>query len=371
MRNILFITGTRADFGKIKSLISELEKNSQIETFIFATGMHLLRKYGLTVNEIQKAGFKNIYRYINQNINDSMDMVISKTIQGLSDYVKENAPDLIVVHGDRVETLAGAIVGSLNNILVAHIEGGELSGTIDELVRHSVSKLSHVHFVSNADARDRLIKMGETKSSIYIIGSPDIDVMRSKTLPSLASAKARYKIHFRRYAIVLFHPVTTEISSLKRDVKNLVDSLIETRQNYIVIFPNNDLGSADIFEEYKRLDSISRFLLYPSLRFENFLILLKNADFIIGNSSAGVREAPYYGLPSINIGTRQNRRADAPSIINIANEKADILEAIERAKTMECEPTQDFGDGNSAQRFFDILDGDDIWHISKQKDFYG
>ena len=155
-KKILFLSGTRADFGKLKSLISISQKSSLFDVSIFVTGMHLQKEYGFTVNEIEKSGFENIYTFENHTTESSMDLTLSKTIEGLSAYVKEIKPDLIVVHGDRVEALAGAIVGSLNNILVGHIEGGEVSGTIDELIRHSVSKMSHIHFVSNQQAKNKL-----------------------------------------------------------------------------------------------------------------------------------------------------------------------------------------------------------------------
>jgi len=154
----MFLTGTRADFGKLKSLISILTNSGDFHVSIFVTGMHMLRKYGFTANEVSKAGYKNIYQFINQKPGDSMDVVLAKTITGLSDYVKETQPNMIVVHGDRVEAMAGAIVGSLNNILVSHIEGGEVSGTIDELSRHAVSKWAHLHFVANTEAQLRLIQ---------------------------------------------------------------------------------------------------------------------------------------------------------------------------------------------------------------------
>ncbi|MDD1422367.1 UDP-N-acetylglucosamine 2-epimerase, partial [Dolichospermum sp. ST_sed1] len=152
-KKIIFLSGTRADFGKLKSLIKIAESNDAFEVYIFATGMHMSAKYGSTVDEIYKAGFKNIFAYINSD--NQMDRILARTIDGLSRYVGEINPDMIVVHGDRVEALAGAIVGSLNNILVAHIEGGEVSGTIDELLRHSITKLSHIHFVSNEEAKKR------------------------------------------------------------------------------------------------------------------------------------------------------------------------------------------------------------------------
>jgi len=165
-KKIVFLTGTRADFGKIKSLIQILQDTEGFEPHIFITGMHLDKKYGYTYLEIEKSGFENLFSFSNATSEHSMDLTLAKTIQGFSNYTKTIHPDMIIVHGDRVEALAGAIVGSLNNILVAHIEGGEVSGTIDELIRHSVSKLSHLHFVSNELAKKRLIQMGELPDSI-------------------------------------------------------------------------------------------------------------------------------------------------------------------------------------------------------------
>jgi len=154
----------------------------------------MLAKYGNTVDEVRKEGFRNIHTFINQTSSMPMDVVLANTINGLSNYIQEFRPDMIVVHGDRVEALAGAIVGALNNILVAHIEGGERSGTVDESMRHSISKLAHLHFVANKEAEKRLVQMGENKSQIFIIGSPDIDIMLSKSLPSLQKVKRRYGI---------------------------------------------------------------------------------------------------------------------------------------------------------------------------------
>jgi UDP-N-acetylglucosamine 2-epimerase (hydrolysing) len=142
MRKIVFITGTRADFGKLKPLIRAVEQHGDFEYSIFATGMHLLYRYGMTVEEIHKAGFTNIFAYMNQIHGEPMEMVLANTITGLSRYLHEYEPDLLVVHGDRVEAMAGATVGALRNILVGHVEGGELSGTVDDLIRHSVTKLA-------------------------------------------------------------------------------------------------------------------------------------------------------------------------------------------------------------------------------------
>jgi UDP-hydrolysing UDP-N-acetyl-D-glucosamine 2-epimerase len=370
MKKILFLTGTRADFGKIKSLISILEKQPEFEVFVFVTGMHLQEVYGYTLIEIERCNFKNVFTFENHTHETTMDLTLAKTIEGLSNYCKDIKPDMIVVHGDRVETLAGAIVGSLNNILVSHIEGGEVSGTVDELIRHSVSKLSHIHFVSNKQAQKRLIQMGEIKESIFTIGSPDVDIMFSNQLPDLNTVKAYYKIDFEKYAIVMFHPVTTEIKEMKQYVENFVNSLLEDNHNYIVIFPNNDLGSQFILEEYEKLKGHKRFRIFPSLRFEYFLTLLKNSQFIIGNSSAGIREAPYYGIPIINIGTRQQNRAVHADIINADYSESGIKKALSIINSHTVKSIEnDFGKGNSNELFLQCLQKADIWQLNHQKQF--
>jgi UDP-N-acetylglucosamine 2-epimerase (hydrolysing) len=369
-KKILFLTGTRADFSKIKSLISILETAPELEVFVFVTGMHLQEEYGYTLIEIERCNFKNVHTFENHTHETTMDLTLAKTIEGLSGYCKEVQPDLIVVHGDRVETLAGAIVGSLNNILVAHIEGGELSGTVDELIRHSVSKLSHIHFVSNADAANRLVQMGELQSSIYTIGSPDVDIMFSNTLPELTVAKEYYQIDFEKYSIVMFHPVTTEANEIEEYTTNFVAALQNDTHNYVVIYPNNDLGSQQIIKKYQEFQGNPRFRVFPSLRFEYFLTLLKNAQFIIGNSSAGIREAPYYGIPIINIGTRQQNRDMHAEIINVDYDLNSISTALKNIDLQKSEKViSHFGDGTSATQFLNSLLNSDIWNVNHQKQF--
>lgn len=368
-KKIAFLTGTRADFGKIKSLIQILQNNNDFEPHIFVTGMHMMEKYGLTLIEVQNSGFKNISTFENYTDESTMDLTLAKTIEGFSTYIKHLNPDLIIVHGDRVEAMAGAIVGSLNNILVAHIEGGELSGTIDELIRHSVSKLSHIHFVSNENAEKRLIQMGELPESIYKIGSPDVDIMFSDNLPNLKEVTSYYDIPFDNYGVVMFHPVTTEVDNMKSYALNFVDALKESGKNYVVIFPNNDLGSTFIIDAYNQLSNINSFRVFPSIRFEYFLTLLKSADFIIGNSSAGIREAPYYGIPTINIGTRQENRSLHSHIINVSYEAEDILNALNSDLSKTTTNTESFGTGNSAELFLDSLSSAKFWELNHQKQF--
>lgn len=369
-KKVLFVSGTRADFGKIKPLIQQVKDSGNFEYQIFVTGMHMLSVYGMTVHEIQKAGFDNIYSFINQDsaITSQMDLVLATTVQGLAYFVREYKPDMLVVHGDRVESLAGAIVGSLNNILVAHIEGGERSGTIDELIRHAITKLSHIHFVSNNEARNRLIQMGEVPDSIFVIGSPDIDVMLSDQLPKISAVREKYDIPFQDYSIFIYHPVTTEINELTAHIQEVVDALIESKMKYIIIYPNNDIGADIILHELKRLEGMPDFRMIPSMRFEHFLSLLKNAKVIMGNSSAGIREAPVYGVPTINIGTRQLNRFEYESIINVDYNRSSILEALKNLPR-SVTPSLHFGKGESAKLFFKELNNESLWKTSRQKQF--
>lgn len=369
IQKIVFLTGTRADFGKLKSLMNRLQGDHSFELHIFVTGMHMLNKYGYTCEEVEKANFRNIHKFINQNASDSMDHILSKTISGLSDYVKEIKPNLIIVHGDRVEALAGAAVGALSNILVGHIEGGEVSGTVDELIRHAVSKLSHIHFVANDKAKRRLVQLGEVGNTIHIIGSPDVDVMNSNALPSIEEVKRYYGFDFMKYSVLLFHPVTTEHGDLKHQASTVVDQVIESGLNYVVIYPNNDLGTDIILSEYGKFAGLGRIRIYPSMRFEYFLTLLKNSRFIIGNSSAGVREAPHFGVPAINLGTRQHNRVQCNGVLNVEIEGVKIKQAIENIEAKPRHAYKLFGNGGSDERFYGILKSQEFWNIKTQKTF--
>jgi len=375
MKKIIFLSGTRADYGKLKTLMECVDRSGEFELLIFATGMHMLSKYGETWRELEKDGFRNVYRFINQKQDSHMDTALSNTITGLSNYVHEARPDLIVVHGDRLEALAGAIVGAFNNIKVAHIEGGEVSGTIDESIRHAVSKLSHFHFVANDEAKRRVVQLGEPPENVFIVGSPDIDIMCSDQLPSISQVTEYYGIPFDEYAILMYHPVTTEADRLMERIGQVVDAVLKSGKNYIVIYPNNDAGSAVILCEYKRFEGNPRIKVFPSVRFEYFLTLLKHCTFILGNSSAGIREAGVYRRISIDLGTRQAGRYTPGSGGNIIHteERADeILAAIQccekKSKTTVFEKSR-FGDGRSADKFMAVLKNPDFWTLRVQKQF--
>ncbi len=370
-KKVVFLTGTRADYGKLKSLMLALENSEDFELYIFVCGMHIIKALGSTYEEIIKDGYRNIYIAYGLNQSYSTSSNLGDTIRCFSGYVENIMPDMIVVHGDRMEALAGAIVGVSKNIMVAHIEGGELSGTIDESIRHAISKFAHSHFVCTDEARTRLIQLGEEEKRIHVIGSPDVDVMLSNNLPSFEEACRRYDINFKKYGILMYHPVTTEYEIIGGKIKAVVDSVIESDKNYVAVYPNNDLGSEVILNEFRRLENNPKIKIYPSIRFEHFLTLLKNADFMIGNSSAGVRETGVYGVPAIDIGTRQNNRYSLSVMKNIQHtceDKDEILSAINNVDKFRFKVLT-FGKGDSTQKFIEIISNPEFWNIEIQKHF--
>lgn len=295
-----------------------------------------------------------------------MDLALAQTIVQFSHYVRSEQPDLIIIHGDRLESLACSIVGSFNHILSAHVEGGELSGTLDESIRHSISKLAHLHYVCHEGAKDLLLQMGERAENIFVIGSSDIDVMLGK-LPHFEEVTQHY-YQLQKfggvYAIFIYHPVTSEILDLPKHIYEVLEGLklaVEQArpalQNFVVIYPNNDLGSEIILNALQTLKTHPHFVSFPSMKFECFLTLLKHAQFIVGNSSCGIREAGVYGVPCINIGTRQTNRSDAQHIINVEEKSQAIAQAIQKARTLKSHlpRSHDFGKGKSVQRFLQSL----------------
>jgi UDP-N-acetylglucosamine 2-epimerase (hydrolysing) len=369
MKKIIFVTATRADYGKLKSIILSTQKSKNFNTHIFVTGMHNLTTYGSTYKQILKDRIKNVKIFKNQILAEDSDKIFSKTILGFSKFVKKIKPDLVMVHGDRMEPLACAIVCCLNNLKIAHFEGGELSGTVDEIFRHSISKLCNIHFVTNSKAKKRLLQMGELNESVFITGSPDVDLILSKNLPSLPIVKKRYNINYSSFILAIFHPITTDIKNLKFYINNFIKALKLSKENIILIYPNNDLGSDIILKEYKKIKN-KNILIFPSLRFEYYLTLLKNCKYIIGNSSSGIMEASYYGTPTINIGNRQNNRANIASIINCGYKSSEILKCIKKnIFDKKIKKTFFFGYGNSKKKILKILNSKKIWKLSNQKQF--
>ncbi|MFN7225136.1 MAG: UDP-N-acetylglucosamine 2-epimerase [Paracoccaceae bacterium] len=367
-RHLLFLTGTRADFGKLEPLAAAARDVGHKVTF-FVTGMHMMDRYGLTKLEVQRMPGVRVHEFLNQRPGDGQDIVLAKTVVGFSDYITEHKPDLIVIHGDRIEALAGALVSATNYIPSAHIEGGEVSGTIDEMFRHCNTKLATHHFVSSDIAKRRVMALGEPEEAIHVIGSPELDFHAGPSGVTLAEVKARYDIGFDDYGIAVFHPVTSEQATMGAQAQALFGALAASGRNFVVIAPNNDPGSDAIFAVLDALPK-DRFRLIPSMRFAHFSELMKHAACMVGNSSAGVREAPFLGIPSLDVGTRQTNRAVSGSVsFAEAGDAAAVARFLNGQWGQRHAPDTGFGEGCAADRFVQTLSQPSFWAHGLQKAF--
>ncbi|MEY4695674.1 MAG: hypothetical protein RIT14_102 [Pseudomonadota bacterium] len=368
-RKLLFLTGTRADFGKLKPLaVAARDAGHQVGFFV--TGMHLMARYGLTKIEVARLDGVRVQEFLNQRHGDGQDLILAKTVTGFSDHVAEDRPDLIVVHGDRIEALAGALVAATNYIPSVHIEGGEVSGTIDEVFRHCNTKLCTHHFVSSETAAERVRAMGEPDGSIHVIGSPELDFHAGPSGVTMAEVRARYDIPFAEFGLVIFHPVTSEQDRMGAQARDLFGALAESGRAFVVIAPNNDPGSEAIFTVLDGLPE-AQFRRIPSMRFSHFSEAMKHAACIVGNSSAGVREAPFLGLPSLDVGTRQTNRAQSGSVVRCAaGDRGAILNFLQAQWGRRHPPHDGFGVGRAAERFVEVLARPDFWSAGLQKAFH-
>ena len=370
MKKILYVTATRAEFGKVWPLI-EAAYQATYNVSVLVTGMHMEPEYGSTYNEVVKrCDSLNIPYYLESNsaAKGKLIDILQATISILTNVIARIQPDLVIFHGDRIEAFATGIVGSLSGVLTAHIEGGELSGTIDESLRHCNSKLSHQHFVANNHAATVLGQLGEEKNRVHIIGSPEIDIHNLNRL-TIDEVLSHYGIKFKEYGILLFHPVMGEQDKNKAEIEHTLQSIIRSKRDFIVIGSNNDPGSEDIRRSYEAYGN-ERIAFFPSMRFEYFSILLRNCSILIGNSSAGIREAPYFGVQSVNIGSRQNGRIYPESVIQIPRvEDISLSDIINNFWGKKYKVSNTYGDGGAANRFINILDKNSFWEISKQKCF--
>ena len=365
-KKLLFVTGTRADFGKLEPL-AKAAQLAGFEITFFITGMHMMQRYGETRLEVKRFAGAEFIEFVNQREGDALDFILAKTILGFSDFVHERRPDLVVIHGDRVEAMAASIVCAMRYIRSAHIEGGEVSGTIDESIRHCNTKLCATHFVSSEDAKARVLSLGEAPERVFNIGSPELDTHAQPSGVSIAEVKARYAIPFDDYGIVIFHPVTSEVDSMGAQAASLFGCLVQSGKHFVVIAPNNDPGTDDIFAVIEALPK-DRFRLIPSMRFNYFSELMKNAAVMVGNSSAGVREAPFLGLPSLDVGSRQNNRAQADSIFGCSafdQEKIQLFLTNQWHHRYKVDAS--FGNGMASDQFVKALRKNEYWEVGTQK----
>ena len=365
-KKLLFVTGTRADFGKLEPL-ARAAQEAGFEVGFFITGMHMMKRYGDTRLEVKRFAGAEFFEFVNQREGDALDFILSKTILGFSDFVHEHRPDLVIIHGDRVEALAASIVCAMRYIRSAHIEGGEVSGTIDESIRHCNTKLCATHFVSSEAARQRVLALGEAPDRVYNIGSPELDTHARPSGVTLEDVKARYAIPFDDYGIVIFHPVTSEQDTMGAQAQALFGALAASGKHFVVIAPNNDPGTDDIFAVIETLPK-ERFRLIPSMRFNYFSELMKNASAMIGNSSAGVREAPFLGLPSLDVGTRQNNRAQSSSVRACSSADTDaVLDFIATCWALKSATDPAYGHGLASAQFVEKISARPFWQIGFQK----
>ena len=367
-KKLLFVTGTRADFGKIRPL-AEAARHAGHRIGFFVTGMHMLEMYGLTKIEVHRVQGAEVFEFPNQQSGDGQDKVLATTIIRFSEFLAEHQPDLVVVHGDRVEAMACAFTCATNYVRCAHVEGGEVSGTIDEVFRHCNTKLATYHFVSSESARRRVMRMGEPPDTIFAIGSPELDIHARPSGVTIDEVRRRYEITAEDYGVAIFHSVTSETNTIGAQAAALFGSLDASGKRFVVILPNNDPGSEDIVKVIRKLPA-GRFRTIPSMRFNYFSELLKNAAVLVGNSSVGVREAPFLGVSSLDIGTRQNKRSRAPSVTacTAADDRA-IRSFLAREWNRRHPSHREFGEGEAAAAFVAVLEDPGFWSRSLQKEF--
>ena len=369
MRKIALVTSTRAEYGIMSRLIEYLSKDKDIEFYLLVTGMHLSEKFGMTKNEITQPIYKEIDIEIEKEPSHSLALAITK----FSDIFKEIKPDLTVLLGDRYEIMGVAQACMLNNIPIAHLYGGDTTeGAIDEAIRHSITKMSHLHFTSCEQSKNRVIQLGENPSRVFNVGSLAIENI--KKIPLLNKEELEKSLNFKfnkKNLLVTFHPVTLEGDS-KVQFQELLKAFEELNEtNIIITCPNSDEGSEDIFELIKDFEQKhDNVKVYKSLGMKRYLSAMQFVDAVVGNSSSGIYEVPSFKIPTINIGNRQKGRIQAESIINCKAAKEDILQAIKKAYKEEFSETKNPYEGkNTLDKIVKILKNFDLNGIIK-KEFY-
>lgn len=360
-RKICITTGTRAEYGVIKPFLNEIKKSKEFKLSLIVTGMHLKKKFGMTINEIKKDRFE-IHAIINEkfqgNTNYDMTKSLASKILKFADIFYKLNPDYNIVIGDRDEMLASAIAAYHMNIVNVHIHGGEVSGGLDEYNRHAITKISNIHFAPTKKSKERIIKMGENPKYVFNVGALAVDGILSKNITTLKKFELKYKINLKNNSILLLqHPVTTESERSKFQIKETLNALSELKIQTVAILPNSDPGNSEIIEELKIFSKQNKFFnTYPSFPREDFLCLLKNSNVLVGNSSSGIIEASYFSTPVINIGKRQRGRELTKNVMNISENSDLIKKSILRAlNTKSIRKDDTYGKGNTSQKILKIL----------------
>lgn len=333
MKKVVYITGTRADYGLMSSVLKEINNSKDIKLTVIATGMHLMQEYGSSLGQIKKDGYK--IKIINAKYeNDDLGATpkfMGEFMVELTNALLEIRPDIIMVLGDRAEALAGAIAGQYLNMPVAHISGGDTSGHVDDATRNAITKLAHIHFPITTQSAKRLISMGEKGQRVFVVGSTSLDALRSKKMLDKKTILERYSLKPFPYALVLQHPVISEIGKTEENMRSLLDALVELKLQSIIVYPNADAGGKriiNVIKEYKKYRFLQSFANVP---YAEYLSLMKHTAVIAGNSSSGIVESTFFGIPAVNIGTRQDGRERANNTIDVGYDKESITKALKKA----------------------------------------
>ncbi|MEM7209873.1 MAG: UDP-N-acetylglucosamine 2-epimerase [Pseudomonadota bacterium] len=356
MRKVCYVTGTRADYGLMQHALQAFATHPSIDLSICVTGMHLLAAFGNTVEEIEADGIRISGRVLVDLSGASgaeMAFAIADELTGFTQTFQDESPDVVVVLGDRGEMLAAAIAAIHLNIPIIHIHGGERSGTVDESVRHAISKLSHYHFVSTIESKNRLTKMGEREDHIFVTGAPGLDKIVGMSAESRETLLPRYGLNSNdEYCLVVFHPVVQESELAGKQMRTLLQALDRDRRNRIVLLPNADAGGTKIRTE---IDQYCREHAMPVVTHcprNDYLSLLANAKVLVGNSSSGIIEAASLGTAVVNVGNRQKARERNQNVIDVSVDETEIANAIaEHWSSAEVQSRENvYGDGEFASR---------------------
>jgi len=359
VRRVTYVSGTRADFGLMRSTLERIAHHPGLDLSIIATGMHLNAAYGNTVTEIEATGLpvQTVEIEVGQPTGALMASNIGRMIIGMTEAFERRRPDLVLVLGDRGEMLAAAIAAVHMEIPLAHIHGGERSGTVDELVRHAISKLAHLHFVATEASRERLVRMGEMAARVFVTGAPGVDGLADLPHDKAAELLLAHGLEpSRPFALLLYHPVTEEIDTADQVTAAIISSLQSVDVQILALKPNSDAGSATVLASLEAAQQRGDVALVTHLKRPDFATLLASASLLVGNSSSGIIEAATFGTPVVNIGSRQTMRQRNANIIDAAIEPGTIGDAIAEALVMTRQPGQNiYGDGQAGERITHLL----------------
>ncbi len=360
---IFIVVERRADYSRFRPILQELKKDTFFEIYLVVTGICLLEKHGKDIQYIKEDGFTvsaEIPMFEQGSKDDGAEMVksMARVMTGLVDELEKAKPDLVLSGFDIGANFAVTVAAAHMNIPVAHIQGGEVTGSIDESIRHAMSKFSHIHFPATELSKERLIKMGENPENIYVVGCPSIDVIVNTPIINKQTIQEKLSIDLDKPVVLMIqHPVTTEFQDSFYQIKQTVDAIKETGIQAVILLPNNDAGHSKIIEYIKS----SGLKWHASLPTDLFINLYRNVWALVGNSSSGIHETPTLKIPALNIGTRQQGRERAENVIDVNYDKQEIKEGLKKALYDEefrekiRNLKNPYGDGNSAKNIVAIL----------------